>query len=130
MGDNLTLNIWRTCTIVCISPDIGYPLKLYFQIPCVFPVKPQIFPVPISVTCDYYIHKTDLPDLSSFGKKMEISAANIAISFTFRIREFTTCPNKIPCVFPDRDLFWSFSLFSLCHGYPADGFNVWIIKKF
>ena len=45
----------------------GYPLKLYFQIPCVFPVfslsKPQIFPVPIYIICEYYIHRTDLADL-------------------------------------------------------------------
>ena len=38
----------------------GHPLKLHFQIPCVFPVRRQIFPVPIYVICDYYIHKTDL----------------------------------------------------------------------
>ena len=40
----------------------GYPLKLHFQIPCVFPVPRQIFPVTIYVICDYYIHKTDLAD--------------------------------------------------------------------
>ena len=63
---------------------------------------------------------------------MEIFAANIAVSFTFRIREFTTwaskipcvfpvfCQNfQIPCVFPDREFFWPFSLFSLCCGYPG-----------
>ena len=116
----------------------GYPLKLHFQIPCVFPVRLQIFPLTIYVICD--IHKTELADLSSFKKKivasqsgalfklvggywlvhptyqkylvvdvfskdssprgtgpfssfrkkMEIFAANIEISFTFRIREFTT----------------------------------------
>ena len=78
----------------------GYPLELYFQIPCVFPVQSQIFPVPIFIICDYYIHRTDLADLSSVWEKMEIFVANIAISFTFGIREFT---NKIPCVFP---VFW------------------------
>ena len=50
--------------------DTGYPLKLYFQIPCVFLVRPQIFPVRIYLICDYYIHRTDLTDLSSFwGEK-------------------------------------------------------------
>ena len=44
----------------------GYPLKLHFQIPCVFPVQLHIFPVPIYVICDYYIDKTDLADLSCF----------------------------------------------------------------
>ena len=46
----------------------GYLLKLYFQIPCVFPVRPQIFPVPIYIMCEYYIHRTDL---SSFWEKNE-----------------------------------------------------------
>ena len=58
----------------------GYPLKLHFQ----------MFPEPIYVICDYYIHKTDLADLSRFNFFFEIFAANIEISFTFRIREFTT----------------------------------------
>ena len=73
-----------------IAAYSGYPLKLYFQIPCVFPVQLQIFPVPIYIMCDYYIHKTDLADLSSFWEKMDFFAENIAISFTFRIRVFVT----------------------------------------
>ena len=112
----------------------GYPLKLYFQIPCVFPVRPQIFQVPIYVICEYYIHRTDLADLSSqlLGKKWIFFAVTFAISFTFRIKTFTTWDNKIPCVFPvfwqnfqiscvfpDRDFFLPFSLFSLCCGYPG-----------
>ena len=52
------------CFYVCRFS--GYPLKLYFQIPCVFPVRPQVFPVPIYIICAYYIYKTDLADLSSF----------------------------------------------------------------
>ena len=47
----------------------GYPLKLYFHIPCVFPVQSQIFPVPIYIICDYYIDVTDLADLSNFWEK-------------------------------------------------------------
>ena len=47
-------------------PQSGYPFKLLFQIPCIFPVQRQIFPVTNYVICDYYIHKTDLADLSSF----------------------------------------------------------------
>ena len=58
--------------------------------PCVFPVQSKIFPVPIYIICDYYIDETDLADLSNFWGKNGISAANIAVSFTFRIREFTT----------------------------------------
>ena len=49
-------------------PRSGYPLKLSFQIHCVFPVRPQIFPVPIYILCEYYIHRTDLVDLSSVWK--------------------------------------------------------------
>ena len=52
---------------------------------CVFSL--HIRHVSIFIMCDYYIHRTDLADLSSFWKKMEIFTANIAISFTFHIRE-------------------------------------------
>ena len=54
-------------------PLSGYPLKLQFQIPCFFPVQPQIYLVPIYIICDYYIHKTDLADLSSFKQNWEFS---------------------------------------------------------
>ena len=33
----------------------GYLLKLHFQVPCVFPVRRQIFPVQIYMICDYYL---------------------------------------------------------------------------
>ena len=59
----------------------GYPLKLYFQIHCVFPVQLQIFPVPIYIICDYYIIKLSWQMYPASEKKK---------SFTFRIREFTT----------------------------------------
>ena len=71
-----------TCLFIkanSIDDISGYPLKLYREIPCVFPVQRQIFPVPIYIIYDYLITYT-----------MEIFAANIAISFTIRIREFTT----------------------------------------
>ena len=55
-------------SIHVITGYTGYPLKLHFQIPWVFPVRWQIFPVPIYVICDYYIHKTELADLSSLKK--------------------------------------------------------------
>ena len=42
---------------------------MHFQIPSVFhffpPFRPQIFPVPINVICDYHIDITDLADLAS-----------------------------------------------------------------
>ena len=53
------------------------------------------------------------------GKIMEIFAANIAVSFTFRIREQNSlCFGKI-FKFPDRNFFGPFSLFSLCRVYPV-----------
>ena len=108
-----------------ISATIFYraPTQIVFWnslcFPCFFPVQPPIFPGPIYIISSFWI------------KKMEIFAANIAIWFTFRIREFTTWANKvpcvfrvwqnfkIPCVFPGREFFGPFSLFSLCSGYPA-----------
>ena len=47
----------------------GFPLKLYFKIPCVFPVQSQMFPVPICIICDYYINETDLADLFNSWRK-------------------------------------------------------------
>ena len=69
--------------------------------------------MPIYVICDYYVHKTELADLSIFKLILEIFAANIEISFTFRIREFTTSAIPIPCVltkFPNSQ----FSLQRIC----------------
>ena len=98
----------------------GYPLKLYFQIHCVFPVQPQIFPVPTYVFCDYYIHKIDLADLSSFCKKNGTFVETIAIFFTFTALESgnlqleqTKFPVfwqnfQIPCALPNKYFFGHF----------------------
>ena len=56
-------------------------IRVVFQIPCVFPVRPQIFPVPIYIICDYYIHKTDLAELCSLWEKM-----------IFFLRQIWQCP--------------------------------------
>ena len=53
------------CFSFQVEPHTGYPLKSHFQIPCLFPVRQQIFPVPIYMICDYFIDKTELADLSS-----------------------------------------------------------------
>ena len=105
--------IYRVPTQIAFSNSLCFP--------CVFPIWPHIFPVPIYVICDYYIHKTAL---SSSSKKIEIFAANIETSFTSRNREITTWAYhipcvfpvfwqnfQIPCVFPDRDFFLTFSCF-------------------
>ena len=127
---------WReACNYVCATFRV--PTQIVFSnslcFPCVFPVQPPIFPVPIYIICDYYTHKTELADLSSFWKKMEIFVANIAISFTLRISEFTTWANTIPCVlakFPNSLCFpWQgiSSLFSLCRAYPVLYLHTWLL---
>ena len=46
----------------------GYPFKLHFQNSLCIPCPTANFPVPIYMICDYYIHNTDLVDLSSLKK--------------------------------------------------------------
>ena len=110
-------------TLVLMALQIRVPTQIAFSnslcFPCFFSIRLQIFPVPIYVICDYNIHKTDLADISSFKNNWEFVATNIEISFTFRIREFTTRANQIPCIlatFPN-------SLFSLtgicCDHFPC-----------
>ena len=68
---------------VSIEKIQGTHSNCIFEIPCVFPVFPvplQIFPVPIYVIF------------------LGLFTANIELSFTFIIREFTTWANQIPCV--------------------------------
>ena len=59
-----------------------------FKFPVFFPVFPpvwlQIFPMPIYVICYYDIHKTDLPDLSSFTKKRDFSVFSLTGIFCSR----------------------------------------------
>ena len=43
-----------------------------------------------------YLYKIDLADLSSFKQNLDIFAANIEISFNFRIREFKLEQTKFP----------------------------------
>ena len=79
-----------------VHTQIAFSNSLCF--PCFFPVQQQIFPVPIYMICDYNIHQTDLANLSSFNFFWEIFSSNFEISFTFRIREYTTWAYQIPCV--------------------------------
>ena len=100
------------------------------------------------IICKYYIHRTDLADLSSFWEKiwtflrqlsqypLLLESEHLQFELT-KFPVFSLCLDKIPCVFPvfwqnfqipcvfpDRDFLWPFSLFSLCSGYPA--VNAWI----
>ena len=67
-----SVELLHVCTVqIKVPTQIAFSNSLCF--PCVFPVHPQIFPVPINVTCDYYIHRTDLSELSSFKKNTKFS---------------------------------------------------------
>ena len=107
---------------VCFTRDLlqaGYPLKLYFKIPCVVPALRQIFPVPIYIICEYYIHRTDLADLSSFWEKNDfflrqllqypllLESEHVQLELT-KFPVFSLCLDKIPCVliiFPNSQCF-------------------------
>ena len=102
----------------------GYPLRVHFQIPCVFSVYSlshcNFFCVPIYVICYHFIKKN-----------WKFSRQILMLSFTFRVREFTTwnslCFGKISKfpVFSLTGNFWGpFPLFSLCSGYPVTGVGV------
>ena len=108
--------------VVRVPTQIVFSNSLCF--PCVFPVQLLIFPVTIYLICDYYIHKTDLVDLSSFWEKKGIFLQQISqyplllesehsqleqakfpvISLCFdkilKFPVFSLCFDKIPGVFP------------------------------
>ena len=120
----LHLNLYFVCIHRSSLFNTGYPPKLYFQIPCVFPV-------PIYIIHNYNMHKTDLVDLSSFWEKMEIFNVNTAIiSFTFRIQRIYNLSkqnslffgkiSKFPVFSLTENFLGPFSLFSLCSGYPVN----------
>ena len=113
--------IFPFLSIDAVSP--GYPLKLHFQIPFVFPIRLQIFPVLIYVICDYttYTKRTwqTYPASKSFW---EMFTANKKYLLCLESGHLQLAQNKfpvfwkhfqIPCVFPDRVFF---GLFSLCSG--------------
>ena len=117
---------------ICVTYISRAPTQIAFSnslcFPCFFPVRRQIFPVPIYVICNYYIHKTDLADFSSFKKQFSqpISKYLLPLESGNLQLEQTKFPVfwqnfQIPCVFPDRTFLGPFSLFSLCSGYPVLG---------
>ena len=97
-----------------------------FKFP-VFPVRPQISPVPIYVICNYYIHKTYLsssPKKWKFSRQISkyllpLESGNLQLEQT-KFPEFWQI-FQIPCVFPDREFIWPFSLFSLWSRYHNKG---------
>ena len=113
-----------------VPTQIVFLISLCF--PCVFPVQPQIFPVPIYIICYYYIHKIDLADQSRFWKKKrKISLQISQYPFTLESGNLQLEQTKFPgfsqgfgkiSKFPGFSLtviFWGpFSLFALCCGYP------------
>ena len=92
------------------------------------PVRWQIFFVSIYVICECYIHKTDSADLTSFNIFLEIFTANLKYLLTLN-QEFYNLskPNslcfgkisKFPVFSLTGNIFWPFSLFSLCRGYAV-----------
>ena len=85
--------------------------------------------MPIYVICDYYIQKTDLADLSSLNNFLgdfHGKFQNIFYLWNQGIYNLSK-PNslcfgnisKFPVFSLTGNFFWSFSLFSLCSGYPV-----------
>ena len=102
-----------------LSLQQGTHLNCIFKYP-VFSLSNRKFSVPIYIICEYYIHRTDLADLSSFWKKMDFFVWQLS-QYPLRLESehlqleltnfpvFSLCLDKIPCVltkFPN-------SLFSL-----------------
>ena len=119
MADLISRFLYLVSSMIFLSQ--GTHSNCIFKFPLFslfFPCPTANFPCAIYVIFDYYIHKADFADFSSLNFFGEIFAANFEISFTFRIREFWQ-NFQILCVFPDREYFWPFFLFSLCSGYPA-----------
>ena len=94
-----------------------------------FPVRPQIFPVPIYMFCDYYLHKTNLTDLSGINflggdfllqilkYLLPLESGNLQLEQT-KFPVFWQI-FQIPCVFPDRDFFSAiFAVFPLQNIFP------------
>ena len=77
------------------------PLQFYF--PSVFPVRPIIFHVSISMIWGCFISKTVLADTFSSSEKMWNFAVNIAISLILKIRKSPVFLTNflIPYVFPE-----------------------------
>ena len=91
--------------------------------------------MPILKICDYYIHQTDLADISSFKRNLEISQQISKYFLPLESGILQLEQPKFPVFslcfkqnFPDRDLFWPFSMFSLCSGYPVN-MNISIHEK-
>ena len=85
----------------CVGFLPGYPLKLYFK----FPVFSLFFPCPkanfpCANLCDLWILHTQnlLSRRFNLKKKFGDFHSKFRISFTFRIKVFTTWANQIPCV--------------------------------
>ena len=106
-------NIYRVPTQIVFSDSLCFP--------CFFLVQPQIIPVPIYMICNYYIHKTDLADLSSFWKKnLQFSRQIWQYPIPLESVDLQLQQTKFPvfwqnfqihCVFPDGIIFAIFPVF-------------------
>ena len=87
-----------------VPTQIVFSNSLCFS--CLFPVQPQIFPVPIYMICNYNIHKTDVSSLKK-NYLLPLESGNLQLEQTkFPVfwQNF-----QIPCVFLDRE--FSFTIF-------------------
>ena len=107
-------------TVYSVPTQIAFSHSRCF--PCSFPVRRQFFPVPINVNCEYFIHKTDLADLSVFKKDFFIYIFYRKSQGIYNLsKPNSLCFGKISKfpVFFLTEFFGPFSLFSLCNGYPG-----------
>ena len=110
--ERCTPNLYRVPTQIVFSNSLCFP--------CVFPVRLQIFPVPIYKICEYYIHRTDLADQKKWiflqqllQYPLLLESEHLQLELT-EFPVFFLCLNKIPCVL----IFFSkFPVFSLCFDF-------------
>ena len=76
--------------------------------------------MPISEICSNFICKTDFGKCKDFMANIAISCISESGDLQLEQQQFPVFWQnlQIPCVFPDRDVFWPFSLFSLISGDP------------
>ena len=111
----------------CICSEQGTHSNCIFKFP-VYSLSDHKFSVPMYVFCDYYIHKSDLADLSSLKKNWTFSQQILIYLLPLESGNLHLEQTKFPvflesfqilCVSPDRDFFLPFSLFTVCSGYPG-----------
>ena len=100
------------------------PLKSYLQIPCVFPLRLEVFPKPISEICINVIIKTNFEKLKNSGSIITIYHKSLeSEDLQLEQTEFCDFPvfgkiTKFSVFFQTENPFGHFP-FSLCSGIPV-----------